>query len=216
MSIYLLRHGRCTPDGLKPDGVHRYVGQIDYPLCEEGRDEAARWRAFFARKRSLRVVCSDLLRTVQTTREVLGTSGRPFDREPALRELALGEWEGVPRKEIRQRFPAAYEERGRDLAGFRPPGGESFSDLQQRVVPVFERLCREQRQTSATTDLLIVTHAGVIRTLICHSTGMPLERMFSLGVDYAGLTCLDLTPRECVLRGMNLLPPGKEDQDARG
>ena len=200
MTIYLVRHGHCATDG-----VRRYVGQIDYPLSTQGQEEARRWRTFFAHISPLHVVCSDLLRTVQTAREILGpSSDLPLHKEPALREISLGEWEGVPRKEIREHFFKEYEQRGRDLADFRPPGGESFSDLSARVVPVFEDLCA---RLPATGNLLIITHAGVIRTLLCHSTGMPLQRIFSLGQDYAGLTRIDRTPQGYVVRAMNLCPP---------
>ena len=47
-----------------------------------------------------------------------------------------------------------------DLADFRPPGGESFRDLQQRVLPQIARIAEETAGTAC-----IVTHAGVIRVL---------------------------------------------------
>ena len=195
MDIYLMRHGDC-----RTDGVRRYVGQIDHPLSPLGREQARRWQGFFAAHRPDHVVCSDLLRAVQTATEALALAGSAPVLEPAFREISLGDWEGVPQKDIKQDFPAAYAARGADLAGFCPPGGESFAEVQSRVVAAFDLLCAK---SSATDTLLIVTHAGVIRTLICHLLGMPLQQMFSLGVEYAGLTHLEHTSHGWVVHSMN-------------
>ncbi|MDD2219779.1 MAG: histidine phosphatase family protein [Desulfoplanes sp.] len=199
MDVYLLRHGDC-----RTDGVRRYVGQIDYPLNAIGREQARRWQGFFLRHRPDRVVCSDLLRTVQTAEEVLGLSMVVPVLEPAFREISLGDWEGVPHKDIKRDFPDAYAARGADLAAFCPPGGESFAEVQSRVVAAFDAL----RSGASPTDiLLIVTHAGVIRSLLCHILGIPLGQMFSLGLDYAGLTHLEFSRHGWVVRVMNICLP---------
>lgn len=196
MDIFLLRHGDCTTDGVK-----RYVGRIDYPLSDQGIAQVRAWQEFFVAHVPDRVVCSDLTRTVQTAENALVHVPVHIELEPAFREISLGEWEGVRRQEIRERFPQAYEDRGNDFAGFRPPGGESFQDLQSRVVPAFNAL-----RTAAGPDdtVLLVTHAGVIRVLICHILGMNLRRMFTLGMDYARMTHLQRCGNGWVLQGMNL------------
>lgn len=196
MDVYLLRHGDC-----RTDGVRRYVGQIDYPLSDMGREQVRRWQGFFAEHRPERVVCSDLLRTVQTAEEVFGISTVTPALMPAFREISLGDWEGVPQKDIKRDFPDAYAARGADLAGFRSPGGESFSDVRARVVAAFEGVCRE---SLAADSLVIVTHAGVIRVLLCHILDMPLQHMFSLGSDYAGLTHLEHMRHGWVVQSMNV------------
>ncbi|GAU07415.1 histidine phosphatase family protein [Desulfoplanes formicivorans] len=199
MNIYLLRHGDCTTDGVK-----RYVGQIDYPLSELGIQQARAWRGFFAAHVPDRVVCSDLTRTIQTAENAVGSVGVRIEREPGFREISLGAWEGVSRQEVRTRFPGAYAQRGKDLAGFRPPEGESFLDLQKRVVAAFKALCSNLDPDAV---VLVVTHAGVIRVLLCHILGIRLGQMFSLGVDYARMTHLEAGRKGWVVRWMNVPAP---------
>ncbi len=177
MDVFLLRHGDCSYDEVK-----RYVGQGDYPLNERGKQQARSWQHFFVQHPPARVVSSNLTRAIQTAHIVLEQVAIPVEEEPALREVCLGEWEGASMERIKHYFPGEYAARGQDLAGFRPPGGESFTDLWNRVVPCFTALTAQAHEER---PLLLVTHAGVIRILLCHVLGMDVQRMFSLGVDYA-------------------------------
>jgi probable phosphoglycerate mutase len=104
---------------------------------------------------------------------------------PDLREIDLGAWEGLTVDEVRERFPGRYEARGRNLAGFRPPGGESFADVQRRAWPAFEAATAEMDE-----PLAIVAHGGVNRVLLCRILGMPLENLFRLEQHYACINIL--------------------------
>lgn len=70
-----------------------------------------------------------------------------------------GSGTALPFATVRARDPEGFAERGRRLADFRPPGGESFRDLAARVAPHLTHLL-------ATTQghLLLVAHAGVFLT----------------------------------------------------
>jgi probable phosphoglycerate mutase len=103
--------------------------------------------------------------------------------------------------EIRRRFPEAWAARGEALDTFRPPGGESFQDLAQRVMPAF-------RQLSESPDgpILVAGHAGVNRVILCRLLGMPLRNLFRLSQDYAGLTRIDASVRPLRVKCVNCLP----------
>jgi probable phosphoglycerate mutase len=200
MKILLLRHGDCRTDGEK-----RYIGQIDLPLNDLGIRQARAWRDVFAADLPDRVISSDLTRAMQTAQVALEGLPVRIEPQPGLREISLGDWEGMARQDVRTRFPRAYASRGDDLAGFRPPNGESFLDLQARVVERFLALCAGSDPRGT---LLLITHAGVIRVLLCHILGMDLRRLFALGMDYARMTCVEETAAGLVVGGMNLAPPG--------
>jgi probable phosphoglycerate mutase len=87
--------------------------------------------------------------------------------------------------QVRERFPREYQKRGRDLGHFHPPGGESFSDLQNRVVPAFQQIVARMQG-----PVLIVGHAGVNRVILCHVLGMPLGFLFRLEQPYGALSVL--------------------------
>jgi len=118
-----------------------------------------------------------------------------------LREIDLGEWDGLAMAEVRKQHPDSWRQRGEELAAFRPSGGESFGDLEVRVIRVFERVVEKNMG-----DILIVAHAGVNRTILCRLLGMDLANLFLLAQDYAGLNLIDTvrTPFRVVL--MNLTP----------
>ena len=195
-TIYLLRHGDC-----RADSVRRYIGQTDLPLNGTGRDQAAWWQERLAAIRWERIVCSDLSRSLETARIIAAGSGQLIEPLAQLREIALGDWDGLSMAELCQTSPVAFAERGADIAYHRPPGGESFADLARRVVP-----CLEELITGASGNLLLVGHAGVNRVYLCHLLGLPLGNLMLLPQDYGGLTILELVQGRLRLRSLNILP----------
>ena len=170
--VFLVRHGR--PDF--PDRRAYLLGWTDLPLSPEGRAQAECLRGALEGIRFSRVWCSDLLRTRQTA-ELLGHEAIP--RED-LREIRLGDWDGLPVEEVAAREPQAFAARGEDFAGFRPPGGESFEDLQARSVPAFEALMAEAGEG----PVLLVGHTGFFWTLVARYGGVPLNRFPRFPQDY--------------------------------
>ena len=67
---------------------------------------------------------------------------------------------------------------------------------------LFETVVRRLRKRT-----LIVTHAGVIRVLLCRLLGLPLESLFSFGQSYGALTIIDVHPEGFRLQGLNLQQP---------
>lgn len=94
-----------------------------------------------------------------------------------LAEMDFGRWEGqawdaIPRAEI--------DAWAADVAGYAPPGGESPRDVQRRALAFVASL--------PTADAVIVTHAGVIRTLLAHWQNLPPERWLELNFPYGSRT----------------------------
>lgn len=194
--IYLLRHGDS-----RSDEVRRYIGQTDCPLNETGKAQADWWRGTFSPVRFGRYYCSDLQRCRETACRITGGHEELVTSLPELREISMGSWEGLPMAEVRQLFPEEYARRGDDPAHYRTPRGESFTDLRQRVVPVFEDLILREKGPT-----LVVGHAGVNRVLLCHLLGMPLENLFRLGQDYGCCNILRRGNGCCTVRAINLQP----------
>ncbi|MCF8033112.1 MAG: histidine phosphatase family protein [Desulfarculaceae bacterium] len=191
--IYLLRHGEIPQS--KP---RRMVGQADLPLTELGRAQAVWWRDELAGHEFREVVCSDLRRCVDTAGIV--ANGRPVRQDPLWREVSLGDWTGLTPDEIKQRFPGEWERRGTNLGDHRTGGGESFAQVAARALPALEALAGPKG------DALVISHSGVMRALVCVVLGMPLGRLLSLDIAYAGLCLLDRQPTRWVLAGLNLRP----------
>jgi len=166
-TLYLLRHGQT-----ETAPVWRYTGQREVPLTAAGREQAGQWARHLEKTGLERIWTSPLSRCADTADTIAARLGCPFTLEPALQEIALGAWEGLSKAEVEQAFPGAFQERGANIATFRPPGGESFQDLLDRVRPWAEQALAARRRTFA------VTHAGVVRVLACWASGAPLKRLF--------------------------------------
>ena len=178
--IYLVRHGHLDRG---PD--RRYVGQMDYPLSALGDSQAEHLRDIFSGIEFQRIVASDLKRTMATADIIAQRQKVPVEAHPGFREIRLGAWEGRLIDEIKSQEPEAYAQRGLDLAGHRPPDGENFYDLSERVIPAFRQTIKDSPR-----PLLIVTHVGVIRIILCHVLEMPLKNLVLLYHDYGAYTLL--------------------------
>jgi probable phosphoglycerate mutase len=209
MTIYLLRHGE-----LEDNLPRRFVGQIDLALSDVGVRQAKWWRdEFFAKKniRLQKIFTSDLARCRKTAEIIAGDRDNSKNNsgiheievlpERGLREIDLGKWDGLPMSEIRKRFPGDWEKRGEEIGTFRPWEGESFTDVYNRVIPLFTEIC----ETGA-NPVLIVAHSGVNRLIICHILGMPISRLFSIGQGYSAMNIIEQGKENLIIAGMNLLP----------
>ena len=94
-----------------------------------------------------------------------------------LAEMNFGEWEGQPWNLIPRHELDAW---AADVAGYAPPGGESPLSLQQRALDFVAGL--------DVPEAIIVTHAGVIRTLLAHWQGVPPARWTELVFAYGSCT----------------------------
>lgn len=179
-TIYLVRHGHAGPDHTR-----RYLGRTDWPLSREGLKQADCLRAGLADITLDRILTSDLTRARQTAELIACDRGQTVECLPELSEIAMGEWEALTPRQVRERFPAECLARDADLFNHRPPGGESFADLNNRVIPLFIRLA------AATGNTLIVAHAGVNRLILCHTLGMSPHFLFRIGQEHAALNCIE-------------------------
>jgi alpha-ribazole phosphatase len=195
-TLYILRHGATERRGKKS-----FIGQIDPSLNPEGRKLAKEWQ------RALRCVCfsqiwsSDLKRAYETA-EVVADSREITVRQSAeLREICMGTWDGAMMSHIREKFPTLWQARGKDFANFRPPGAETFTELQRRVVPFIHYI-----MSYSSGNILIVTHDGVIRVLLCQLFQVPLSNLFRIHLDYGGLTLIKDINGDLKVEKVNLNP----------
>lgn len=192
--IYLLRHGE-----IEDVTNRRYIGQTDCALSKRGQAQADLWKKWFKGKRIASIFCSDLARSFETARII--SEGRQMEIrvDPALREINLGEWDGRPMLDIEAESPAEWKKRGASIDTFRPPKGESFSDLYQRVIPVFEHIAE-----TASSPVLIVGHAGVNRVILCRVLNMPIRKLFSIGQNYGALNIIEKGKAGLKVAAMNV------------
>jgi broad specificity phosphatase PhoE len=166
--------------------TRRFIGHLDVPLSPLGEDQVA---ALAARLRTVAfdaIYCSDLQRTRRTA-EILAAPHRlaPIS-DPALREFAMGRWDGLTADEIRALDRTAFDAWMGDVGRFQFPDGESLPDLEARAWPAFEAIVTRH----AGGTVAIVAHGGSNRMILCRALGLGPERLLALGQDYAALSVL--------------------------
>ena len=138
-------------------------------------------------------VTSNLARTHQTASAILAAAmdGRHEGVQPlAIPDLAeqhLGEWQGMERKPFYAERKVGTHTLWFGPADERPPGGESFVDLYDRVRPVIERLTVEHRGR----DIVAVTHGGTIKVALAVALGLDPQTALSFLVENCSVTKLD-------------------------
>jgi probable phosphoglycerate mutase len=196
-TIFLLRHGAIE----SPGAEKHFIGQLDLPLEDIGRDQAHWWASSFSDIRLEEIYSSDLSRCLETA-QIIGDRCTLEPKALAdLREISLGAWEGYAFDKIKALYPEEFIYRGDHIFDHRPPGGECFRDLQARVWPIFHEIMHRH-----TGRVLIVTHAGVIRVLICRLLGIPPENLFSIGLCHGAMNIIRVRPNGYRVQALNLLP----------
>jgi alpha-ribazole phosphatase len=194
----LVRHGSVI--GAE---TRRFIGHLDVPLSALGEAQIA---ALAARLRGIRfdaIYCSDLQRTRRSA-EILAAPHRltPI-ANPALREFAMGDWDGLTAEEIRALDAVAFKAWISDVGRFQFPGGESLQDLQARVLPAFEAIVGRHRGGT----VAMVAHGGSNRAILCRALELGPERLLALGQDYAALSVLERRAGHWTLRTLNHCEP---------
>ena len=192
--IFLLRHGAI--DNPPP---RRFLGRSDLPLNADGVRQArdlARWMGVLPFRR---VCASPLSRAVETAALVSGRPAAAIERVETLVEIDLGAWEGLSLAEVQVRFPGEYEQRGQDLAAYRTPGGESFSEVADRACPALADLARDR-----SGPLLVVAHMGVNRAVLSRLLGRPLAHLLDIPQAYAAVNVLCAGPQGLEVAAVNL------------
>ena len=175
----LLRHGKSVNNGEK-----RYSGQSDTPLSEEGRLQAEKVAEYLKKSESVDAIySSDLSRAVDTARPAAKAFGLEITPRADLREIDVGIFAGRLYSEIGALYPKERE--GYRFRNERIPGGECYGDVAARC---FKAL-REIAQNHEGQTVLVATHGGAIRTLICLWEGLDFSQINQLEeVENASLT----------------------------
>lgn len=154
-TVYLIRHGETD---WNVEG--RWQGHTDVPLNKKGLTQARMLAkrlqnegvAFHA------IYSSDLVRAYQTAWEVGAAVQVPVELLPALREIDLGNWSGLTREEVKERYPIEFAllSTGEDIPR---GGGETLAAVRKRVVDVVDAMVKHHPDRT----LAFVTHGGPVR-----------------------------------------------------
>lgn len=179
-TVDLLRHGEAR-------GGQYYRGITDDPLTERG------WRQMYNQcgEGAWDAVISSPLRRCRSFASAWCEQQHvELLVDPAWMEIDFGDWDGQTAVQIERHSPDALKNYYLDPVKYPPPNAESYRHFSGRVRSGWESLLTER----AGQNLLLVTHAGVIRALFAQVFKMPVSHSFQLDIPHACLTrftCFD-------------------------
>ena len=181
--IHFIRHGAIdeTLSG-------KYIGTTDVPLSDKGKMDLKKLDYEYRYPGTQVVFTSPLKRCTEACR-ILYPEQNPLSIAN-LSECNFGEWEGKTAEELKN--DPDFE---KWLAGdnsVKPPRGESNADFTRRICRMFESIVEGLMKTG-TTESVIVTHGGVIMTLLA-VYGLPQAKPFEWTMDNGFGYSLRVTP----------------------
>lgn len=193
--FHLVRHGSHDLLGKV------LVGRGPVSLSATGQAEAEAVAAVLSNAGLTAVVSSPRERAAQTAASIAARAGLEVTVDPGLDELDLGEWTGAQFGSLHDdaRWRAFNLFRGSTSA----PGGEAMLAVQARAVASLLRL----RATHPGAAVAVVSHADVIKAMLAHYLGMPLDLMRRLNVAPGSRSMVMLDQEDAIVQAVNL-PPG--------
>jgi probable phosphoglycerate mutase len=174
VEVCLVRHAQSESNAA---GV--WQGQGDSPLSALGQSQVEALAPRLHGEAFDFAISSDLQRAADTS----GALGVDVERDPAWREIDVGDWEGLSMEQVMERFPEQIEAL-RDRKPFAIGGGESWPEVFARADAAFEGI---RRRLPNGGRAIVFTHGGIIGSVLAGLLGVrdsfpwPLGRMRNTG-----------------------------------
>jgi len=172
-TLVLWRHGRTSWNS-----VSRFQGQEDVPLDEVGFDQVRRAAQTLVGLQPTHIVSSDLSRALDTARALARLAELEVQVDPDLRETFAGQWQGLTKTELMERFASDYSAWGGD-SNVRPGGGETRLEVAQRVMRAINGALTSVPDGGT---LVVASHGGALRAGLGRLLALEPAQWTALGV----------------------------------
>jgi probable phosphomutase (TIGR03848 family) len=179
--LFLIRHGLTATTGRvlygRADGIS---------LDDRGRAQAERLAERFRAVRLTAIYSSPLQRCTETVEPLATLQRLPIVERPDLIEMDAGTWTGKTLPSLRRR--RAWRDVMLAPSSFRFPGGESFREAHERVIAELGRIARRH----ARGRVAVATHGDIVRLLLGHLCGAPLDLFQRVVVETASVSVVQM------------------------
>lgn len=179
MRIYITRHGETE---WNKEG--RMQGWQNSNLTEKGIENAKKLGESLKHIEFDYIYCSPLGRAIDTAKYIRGDRNTEITIKDSLKEMGFGSWEGKAHTEIEELYPTQGYNLWNKPHLYKPVDGESYQGLISRVGAVLDEI----RSNTTAENVLIVSHAAVIKAMYSIIKGISMEDFW--GPPYMYDTCL--------------------------
>ncbi len=191
MKIFLLRHGET-----KWNHDSRMQGWSDTPLNELGKKQAKERAELLAGEKINAIYSSDLSRAVETAEAVAIKHKLKVIKRKEIREIYIGDFEGLCSAEAREKHTDFYGEREKKRFSLAYPGGESSNDLRKRVFKFVEEI----KKKHANDTIVITAHNGSNKAIIGCLLGLKPKEYIALDSSNDSIWEIDLEKKTAVMK----------------
>ena len=195
MKFFVVRHGETDWNKLG-----RFQGHTDISLNDRGLSQARETAVASEDWGYTAIYSSPLVRTIQVAEEIVKVTPMTVSQEPGLKELSLGDLEGVTGEEMRNDWPALFAAWRTEPEKMSMPNGESLGELRDRTWQVI--LDIEQKHSSD-DSIVVISHNFAIRSIVNELLGMPLAYFHRMSLNLASVCTFDSDERGRRLTGYN-------------
>jgi broad specificity phosphatase PhoE len=196
LRLFTIRHGET-----EYARERRFAGSRDVPLTPRGRQQCEAVARALAGAFVGAVYTSPLGRARDSAALIAAPHKLAVRVEPAFREMAFGEWEGLTRAEMAVRFPAELEAWTATPHLVQPPGGERLDEVAARVATGLAAL----GDAHGGESVVLVSHAIVARLVVLAALGLGPDRLWSVDASPAGITEIEYVDGWTTVHRMNTL-----------
>jgi probable phosphomutase (TIGR03848 family) len=181
-TILLIRHGENNMVG------KRLAGRLpNVHLNERGKQQAQQISEALCKAPIKAIYSSPLERAVETAEPLAKALGLPINLAPGVIELAYGDWQGKTLKQLnRYKLWKVVQEKPSEM---RFPNGESFIEVQTRVVEEIQRIAAAHEEPDV---VACFSHGDIIRLAVAHFLGMPLDVFQRLASNPASISVVNI------------------------
>jgi len=190
LKLILIRHGETHWN----EGKRIQGGDSDIELNETGLEQARKLAVFLENEPITTILSSPLMRAKSTAEFIASNHRLPVEIDPALKELKVGELEGMSVSNLRTTFSQFLLQWWQDGGATKLPSGESLVELQQRAWNVIEHLLERHKtnpENNNDATVVVVSHYFVTLAIILKALNLPLDYFIKFKVDLGGLSILE-------------------------
>jgi broad specificity phosphatase PhoE len=192
--FHLIRHGAY------PLLNQALGGRGDHGLSDEGRAEAKRVAERLAARRIAAVISSPVRRARETAELIAAHQALELQIDPAFSEIDFAAWSGKRFEELRDE--PAWRTWNTLRGTARIPGGETMLAVQARAIAGLLHFA----SLYPSAELALVSHADVIKAMLAHVLGAPLDLMRRIEIGPGSISQLALYPDDAKVLAVNLPP----------
>ncbi len=187
------------------ESAHNLAGRIqghhDSGLTPKGLRQARRLAKRLKKFKLDKVYSSDLGRAYTTTLEILRHQKKlKVTRDPLLREIQLGAWEGMTPEEVDKKYNNGYQKWLKKPSACHIDGCEKLPHFRKRITARVRQIALANRGKT----VLIVTHGGAITALLADWLKADFDNLLlNLELENTSLTIVDETDKRVRLKAIN-------------